>query len=162
MAHPGNVELLRDTAFFRGIDARYLSDLAPLFRLEEFANNTIVFAEFDRAKEIYIIVDGRISLAICDAKGCRQISIVENGELMGWSPLVGRTRLFDTARTLSHVKALVIDADPLLNYCEAHPDFGFEFMRRAARLLAERLSSTRIQMLEIGGVHLPEFQLESD
>jgi CRP/FNR family cyclic AMP-dependent transcriptional regulator len=162
MANTEIVELLRDTSFFHGIDDRYLSDLAPLFRLEEFANNTTVFEEFDRAKDVYFIVDGRISLAICDAKSCRQISIVEKGELMGWSPLVGRTRLFDTARTASRVKTLVIDADELLKYCAAHPEFGFEFMRRAARVLAERLSATRVQMLEIGGVHLPEFQLESD
>ncbi len=162
MAQPGNVDLLRETTFFRGIDARYLSDLAPLFRLEEFATNTTVFEEFDRAKDVYFIVDGRISLAICDAKACRQISIVEKGELMGWSPLVGRTRLFDSARTISRVKALVIDAEQLLKYCAAHPEFGYEFMRRAAGVLAERLSATRVQMLEIGGVHLPKFQLESD
>jgi len=162
MANTEIVELLRDTTFFRGIDDRYLHDLAPLCRQEEFANRTTIFEGSDRAKEVYFIVDGRISLAICDATGCRQVATIEKGDLMGWAPLIGRTRLFDSARTISRVKTIVIDADELLKFCTAHTEFGFEFMRRAARVLAERLSATRIQLLEIGGVHLPEFQLESD
>lgn len=162
MAYTKNIELLRDTGFFLGIDDRYLRELAPLFRQEEFANQMTVFEEFDLAKDVYFIVEGRISLAICDAKGCRQIAIIGKGELMGWSPLIGRSRLFDTARTISPVKMLVVDADELLKLCKTHAELGYEFMRRAACVLAERLSATRIQLLEVGGVHLPEFPLESD
>jgi CRP-like cAMP-binding protein len=162
MAGATTIEQLRDTKFLQGIDDRYLSELAPLCRQEEFARQTTVFEEYDRAKDVYFIVDGQISLAICDSKGCRQIALVGMGELMGWSPLIGRTRLFDTARTLSPVKMLVVDAADLLEFCRTHAEFGFEFMRRAACVLAERLSATRIQLLEIGGIHLPEFQIESD
>jgi CRP/FNR family transcriptional regulator, cyclic AMP receptor protein len=162
MANTGNVELLRDTTFFQGIDDQYLNDLAPLCRAEEFANGAAIFSGSDRANEVHFIIDGRISLAICDAAGCRQVAIIEKGDLMGWAPLIGRTRLFDNARTMSRVKTVVIDADALLEFCTAHAAFGFEFMRRAARVLAERLSATRLQLVEIGGVHLPDFQLESD
>jgi hypothetical protein len=35
-------------------------------------------------------------------------------------------------------------------------------MHRVACTLAERLSGTRIQLLEMCGVHLPEFPIESD
>ena len=37
-----------------------------------------------------------------------------------------------------------------------------DFMRRAAVVLGERLAATRVQLLELSGVHLPEFPLESD
>jgi CRP/FNR family cyclic AMP-dependent transcriptional regulator len=162
MSNHVTFELLRDTTFFRGIDDQYLCGLAPLCRLEEFANRTTILEESDRAKEVHFIVDGHVSLAICDATGCRQVALLENGDLMGWAPLIGRTRLFDSARTTSRVKTIVIDADKLLDFCAARHAFGFEFMRRAAQLLAERLSATRIQLLEIASAHLPNFQLESD
>lgn len=59
-------------------------------------------------------------------------------------------------------KALEFDGEDLMQLCMSNPSFGFQFMHRAACTLAERLSGTRLQLLEVGGVHLPEFQLESD
>ena len=49
-----------------------------------------------------------------------------------------------------------------LKLCAEDPEFGFEFMRRAAQVLAERLAATRMQLLEMGGVRLPEVAIESD
>jgi CRP-like cAMP-binding protein len=162
MADEKLLELLRGHNFFRGVDEKYLQQLAGMCRLAEFPPRTKIFEEFDRAKEVYFIVDGQISLAICDASGCRQITLIGQGELLGWSPLIGRSRLFDTARTASKVHVLVFDGQNLVNFCEKNPEFGFEFMRRAARVLADRLSAARVQLLELSGVHFPEFPLESD
>jgi CRP-like cAMP-binding protein len=162
MADADTLELLSGHEFFLGLDERNLQALAKLCRLVEFPTQTKVFAEFERAKDVYFVVDGQISLAICDASGCRQITVVGKGDLLGWSPLIGRSRLFDTARTVTKVHALVFDGDELIAYCKANPDFGFEFMRRAAVVLGDRLSATRVQLLELSGVHLPEYPLESD
>ena len=162
MSDSENFDRLRELQFFQGIDETYLRELAGLSRQREFPARTKVFEEYERAKEVYFIVEGAISLAICGVSGCRQITVVGRGDLMGWSPLIGRARLFDTARTTTPVKALMFDGDELVKFCKAHADFGFEFMRRAACVLGERLSDTRRQLLEMGGIHLPEFQLESD
>ena len=162
MSEADALELLRGHDFFQGFDEKYLATLAKKCRLVEFPTQTKVFAEFDRAKEVYFILEGQIALAICDASGCRLITLVGKGDLMGWSPLVGRSRLFDTARTDSKVRALVFDGEELVAFCKANPEFGYEFMRRAAVVLAERLSATRVRMLELGGAHLPEFPYESD
>jgi CRP-like cAMP-binding protein len=144
------------------MDEDHLQALAKMCQLAAYPNQTKIFEEFDRAKEVYFIVDGQISLAICDSSGCRQISLVKKGDLMGWSPLIGRARLFDTARTASKVRALVFDGEELVAYCESNPKFGYEFMRRAAIVLGERLSDARVQMLKLSGVQLPEFCIESD
>jgi CRP-like cAMP-binding protein len=162
MATEDTAQLLSQQEFFQGADERYVQSLAKMCRVVEFPVRTKIFEEFDRAKETYFILDGQISIGICDSKGCRQIAVIGKGDLLGWSPLVGRSRLFDTARTTSQVRALEFDGKELIEFCEQHPQFGFDFMRRAARVLADRLSAARVQMLELGGVHLPEFQLESD
>jgi CRP-like cAMP-binding protein len=122
-----------------------------------------LFEEYDRAKDVYVILRGEITLAICEKEdSCRQIGTVGEGDLMGWSKLVGRARLYDTARTLTEVKVLAIDGNELIAFCEGNPAFGYKFMQRVACTLAERLSGTRLQLLEMSGVHLPKFQLESD
>jgi CRP-like cAMP-binding protein len=162
MSASDNIEALKEISFFQGVHEPLLEQLATMCWEVKFPARTTIFEEFDRAKDAYFILDGRISLAICDGKGCRQISIVGKGELLGWSPLIGRTRLFDTARAATDVKAICFQADELLEFCKQHSDFGFEFVRRVATVLAERLSATRQQLFQATGLHLPEFALESD
>ena len=43
-----------------------------------------------------------------------------------------------------------------------NPEFGFEFMHRVAMALAQRLSATRLQLLDMSGFQLPDVQIESD
>jgi CRP-like cAMP-binding protein len=162
MSASDTLPLLRGHAFFEGMDERHLEALAQRCRVVEFPIRSTIFEEFERAKEVYFVVDGQISIAICDASGCRQITMVGQGEMLGWSPLIGRSRLFDTARTATKVKALAFDGDDLLAYCRENPEFGFEFMRRTAAVLGDRLAATRIQLLELSGVHFPVVPLESD
>lgn len=162
MAASDTLKLLNEHRFFAGIDEAHLGALAKMCRIESFSPHTKIFEEFDRAKEVYFIVDGQIALAICDVSGRRQLTVVGSGDLMGWSPLIGRSRLFDTAETYSRVLALVFDGDELVDYCKSNTDFGYEFMRRAAVVLGERLSDTRVQLLKATGVRLPEYALESD
>jgi CRP-like cAMP-binding protein len=157
------IEKLRTSAFFTEIEDEDLNKLVELCREVDFPAHHTVFKEYEPAKSVYVILSGEVSLAICDQKkSCRQIGSVQAGDLMGWSPLVGRSRLYDTAHTVTPVKALEFDGNKLMEFCASNPSFGFRFMHRAACTLAERLSGTRLQLLELGGVHLPEFQLESD
>ena len=154
---------LRSSKFFRGFTDEDLQGLAETCQLQDIPARSTVFQEFDRARKVYIILSGEVSLAICDAEeSCRQIAVVHAGELMGWSPLVGRARLYDSARSLTAVKALVFDGDALMKFCADNPGFGFRFMHRVACTLAERLSGTRLQLLEMSGVYLPDFPIESD
>jgi CRP/FNR family transcriptional regulator, cyclic AMP receptor protein len=161
---PSNLfQTLRSSKFFRGFTDEQLQGLPEICKLQEIPPRSTVFEEFDKARKVYIILSGEISLAICDAEeACRQIAVVHEGDLMGWSPLVGRARLYDSARSLTAVVVLVFDGDTLMKYCSDNPAFGFRFMHRVACTLAERLSGTRLQLLEMSGVHLPEFQVESD
>jgi CRP-like cAMP-binding protein len=162
MTATSKVEQLRTTSFFGGFDEGHLTELAKLCREVDFPAGHTVFEEYEPAKSVYVILSGEISLAICDAKkACRQIASVRDGDLLGWSPLVGRSRLYDTARTMTPVKALEFDGSQLMMYCESNPSFGFKFMHRAACTLAQRLSGAR-QQLWLSGGHLPEYQVESD
>jgi len=163
MIEAKKIEMLKRVDCFRDISSEHLEELGEICQEVDFRGQTTIFEQYQLAKDVYVIVSGKVSLAICDQKNaCRQISVVGAGELLGWSPLMGRPRLFDTARTQTPVKAFVFDGSELLEYCKSHSEFGFEFMHRAAQALAQRLSDTTLRLLELKGSHLPEFAIESD
>ena len=164
MTGASTVQSLRGVHLFHDIADDHLQRLADIARPVEFPEHSEIFHEHDRSKNVYVIISGRVSLAILDpGGGARELMQVGDGELVGWSPLVGRPRLSDTAKTLTPVTALVIDGDQALELCHNDPEFGCEFMHRVAMAVAERLAATRLKLMELGGhQQLPDVQIESD
>mgnify|MGYP002622853674 CR=1 FL=1 len=157
------LETLRGVEFLHDIADEHLVRLAEIARPIDFPPRTEMFRESDKAKNVYLIVSGKVSLYMCAPKvGCRQLMEVGPGEIVGWSPLVERERLSDTALTLTDTKTIALNGEEILRLCADNPQFGFEFMRRAAIALSQRLSATRLQLLEVSGFHLPDVQIESD
>jgi CRP-like cAMP-binding protein len=163
MSDPNIVQALREIELFRGIDDPHLERLAALARYVEFPANVNIFKEHDSAKDVYVLISGQVSLVICEPTvGCRQLTQVSDGDLIGWAPLVGNARLSDTAHTLTPTKLLAINGEQALELCRQDPKFGFEFMHRVAITMAQRLGATRLQLLNLSGLQLPDVQIESD
>ena len=159
------VSKLQASKLFREIPNDYLEKVAALCKEVSLPAQETIFEEYDKAREVYVILSGQVSLVICEPKvSCRQIAVLGDGDLVGWSPLVGRSRLSDTAVTNTPVTALVFPAQDLLEFCESNPAFGYQFMRQAAAAMAIRLSGTRLQLLQMCGMNFPEYkqQPESD
>jgi CRP-like cAMP-binding protein len=154
---------LRNVAFFGGMSDPSLESLAALSKPRDFPAGFEIFREHEPASDVYVLVRGQVSLVICaPGVGCRQLMEVGPGDLLGWSALVGRTRLSDTARTVTPATLIAIDGERLLELCRTDLEFGFDFMHRVAQTLAERLTATRLQLMEMSGFRLPEVQIESD
>lgn len=157
------LDALRRSAFFNNVSDEHLAPLAEIARLVDFPARKTIFAEFETAKDVFVIVSGEVSVVVCEPNvGCRQLATVGAGELLGWSPLLEQRRLTATAVTLAPTKAIVIDGHALAELCRKDPQLGYEFMSRTAQVLADRLHASRVQLLETAGLHLPEVALESD
>lgn len=156
-------DALRRSAFFQNVADEHLKPLAEIAKVVEYPARKTIFAEFEKARDVYVVVSGEVSVVVCEPKvGCRQLATVRGGELLGWSPMLEHQRLTATAVTLTPTKAIVIDGHELVELCKKDPAVGYEFMTRTAQVLAERLHATRVQLLDISGSHLPEITLESD
>ncbi|MCA9184059.1 MAG: Crp/Fnr family transcriptional regulator [Pirellulaceae bacterium] len=152
MTEKTTFEILRELEFLTGIADEYLQKIAALATLESHDANVTVFREGDPASNIYLVIEGKISLEICAAGiGCRQILTVSQGDLLGWSPVLEQSRLTATARTLTPTQLLRIPGSQIVTLCEHNPRFGYEFMRRAAIALAKRLTAARVQLLDVYG-----------
>jgi CRP-like cAMP-binding protein len=143
-------EILRDLEFLRGVKDEHVRKLADKGRLVAFSKGEMVFREQEPALHCHLVVDGLISLEICaPVAGCATVLTIGRGELLGWSPLVGRDRLTANARVLADTTMVEIDASDVLQLCEQEPEFGYRFMRCAALALAKRLTATRLQLLDL-------------
>lgn len=150
------VETLSEIGFLRGIDRRYLERIAEISRLVTFPEGVVIFREGAPAAKLYLIARGSVSLDVSmSGGGPKRIVTVGEGELLGWSPVLEQTRLTATARTLSATEAVETSGGQILTLCAHNPQFGYEFMRRAALTLAQRLTATRLQLLDVYGTELP-------
>ena len=157
------IRALRGVELFEDFADEHLRRVAAISQKVRFPAHHVIFHEDERAKEVYVILSGRVSLVYCAPRvGCRQLMEVGPGELVGWSPLVGRSRLSDSAQTLTPTAAIAMDGERILALCEEDPQFGFAFMHRAVQTLASRLNATREQLFKLNGMLLPEVQLETD
>ena len=150
------LERLRQVRFLQDIDDEYLQQMAAVAKLVEFPVGKVIFREGEPSPHFYLIVSGSVSLEICaPGVGCKRIHTVNDGDLLGISPVLEQTRLTATARALSQTLAVELNVGQILTLCEHNPRFGYEFMRRAALATAMRLSATRLQLTDAFGSAAP-------
>lgn len=111
-----------------------------------------VFRSGEPAGACYLVDQGLIALEICAAGiGCRRIGTAGPGELIGWSPFLPGSCFSATARAVQKSRLYRISAEQLRDTCERNPAFGYQILKRVVRVLADRINSTRMQMLDMFG-----------
>ena len=154
---------LRKSSFFKDFPEDHLLDLVAIASEKTYKSRQEIFHQNEVAKDVFLITSGKVALVICEpGLGCRKIMDVKDGDLIGWSPLLDRPRLSDSARTLTPTEVIAFDGAKLLELCEENPIFGYQFMRCTAKVLSERLRAIRWQLVDLHGTNLPEVALESD
>lgn len=147
---------LEKLQFLQDMLPDYLERIADIAHVHDFDEFDVVFREGDPADNIYLIVNGSVSLEVCSAGvGCRQILTIGPGELLGWSALLGQSCYTARARTPQAACLVEINVAQLLKRCDKDPKFGYELMRRTAIALAKRLSATRMQLVNVYGPEMP-------
>jgi CRP-like cAMP-binding protein len=156
MTEPSLVETLGSLRFLEGITAEELQQVASVARLETHSPGALLFREGQSLARIFLVAEGSVSLEICVAgQGCKRIQTIGQGELLGWSPILGQPVMTATARALTAVRLISLDATQILALCAHDPAFGFTFMQRTAGALAARLNATRLQLLDVFGAAMP-------
>ncbi len=149
-------ETLRKIEFLRCVDDEYVKELAKLGQVVDFPEGTVVFNEGEPASHCYLIVDGRVLLEMCGPGGCTRILTVGEGEILGWSSVLGKAELTAAARTMAATRAIEFSGAEVLALCEQIPKLGYQLMRCTALALAKRLTATRLQLLDLYGEVIEE------
>ncbi|MEV4916297.1 cyclic nucleotide-binding domain-containing protein [Streptomyces tirandamycinicus] len=124
--------------------------LMEMARDVKFPEGARVFEEGRLADRFWIIRSGTVTLDI-RVPG-RRPAVIENlgfGELVGWSWLFPPYVWQLGAEAMTPVRAQEFDAVPVRSLMEADPAFGSAVGQWVGRVLAHRLHSARVRLLDL-------------
>jgi CRP/FNR family cyclic AMP-dependent transcriptional regulator len=125
----------------------YRKQLASLATSKNFLPGSCIFQEGDHERCVYVVAEGKVVLEIkVPSLGVVRVHQVGPGDLLGWSPILGRGWMTATARALTPCRLIALDAEQLRALAERETRFGMEFFRSMASALADRLRATRLQL----------------
>lgn len=125
----------------------YREQLALLATSEVYLPGSCIFQEGDHEHHVYVVTEGEVVLEIKIPNiGVVQVHQIGSGDLLGWSPILGRGLMTATARAVTPCRLIALDAEQVRALAERDTRFGMEFFRSMASALADRLHATRLQL----------------
>ncbi len=146
--------ILPEQPFFKDMDPQLLDIIAGCASNVRFAADDWIFQEGENAAQFYLIRHGKVALkAFVPGRGEVTIETIGEGEVLGWSWLFPPYRWHFGARALELTRAIAFDGVCLRTKAEANHDLGYELLKRFSQTIIERLQATRLQLLDVYGVH---------
>lgn len=145
-------EDLETIVFLRNLGERHLAQVAQHAQLKECNEGTVVFSEGQDSSSIYFVLSGQVALEVRQENGkSLEVFTAQAGDLVGWSPVLGRSAMTATARAKTRCRLAVLDVRKILDLCETYPRFGLAFLREIGLTLSERLWATRHRLAGVCG-----------
>jgi CRP-like cAMP-binding protein len=129
--------------FLRDLGGPYAEQLTRIAGLKEYAPGAVIFRQGEDFPFLCLVLDGKVSLDVAVSGQSAEVHRGGPGELLGWSPVLGRRAMTATGRATTPLRLAVIEIDQVLALCERDPSFGTAFYRQVALLLSSRLDETR-------------------
>jgi len=142
-------DTLREHPFMEGFSSEHIEKLAVLASETRFSKGEVIFREGDESSLFYLLLSGKVALETTMPGRTVRISTLGHGEELGWSSVMASHSKQFQARALEETWALAFDGVRLLHACEEDCRLGYAVMRAMLRVVAQRLSSTRLQLLYI-------------
>ncbi|WP_112471128.1 Crp/Fnr family transcriptional regulator [Streptomyces triticisoli] len=141
---------MTSTTLASALPTEYRTRLMSLARDVSFDVGTRLFEEGRHADRFWIIKTGTVALDLhVPGRRAAVIESLGHGELVGWSwhfpPYVWHLG----AEATSPVRAYEFDADAVRKLCEEDPEFGRAVAVWVGKVVAHRLHSARIRLLDL-------------
>ena len=146
--------ILAEHPFFKGLDPQHLKIIVGCASNVRFEPEQIIYKEGDPAEKFFLIREGKIGLEInVPHRGSIAIQTVNAGDILGWSWLMPPYKWRFTGRVYERTRAIALDGACLRGKCEEDHALGYEFYKRFADIIVQRLQATRLQLLDVYGYH---------
>jgi CRP/FNR family transcriptional regulator len=142
------VNELKKVRFFDDYTDSQLKTIASMSSIREFKVKDVIFEQYDELLEVYVLLEGSLSLGISLAKEKRiHLGTIEAGQLFSWSAVFPPFISTAWVMAVTPTKVIAIDAKKLNKEIEADCDFGLRTMSKIAQTISHRLSDTRFQLM---------------
>ncbi len=116
--------------------------------VKEFKVKEILFEQYDELSEVYVLLNGTLSLGISLAGEKRiHLGTIEEGQLFSWSAVFAPFISTAWVMAVTPARVMAINAKKLNEKMEKDCDFGFKTMAKLAQTISHRLSDTRFQLM---------------
>jgi CRP-like cAMP-binding protein len=144
------LDTLRRSELFEGLSDDELAAIARLARSEVYETGARIFTEGGAARNLYIVVEGRVAILIDIGHGKQTVidSVCRNGSF-GWSAMVPPYLWTGTARAMEQTRVIVIPGRDLRELCRVSCGTCYNIMERLATIISGRLQQTRMQLISL-------------
>ena len=145
------IRILQTIPWYQELDQKHFDKLVGISSLLEVDAKQELFREGDPEDYLYVVIQGRVAIEMMvPSRGRMRIYTAEPMDVVGWSsvtPVVRRR----TAGAQAVLPSCLVrqDAAALRKLCEEDCDLGYIVMRRMANVVASRLLTTRLQLLDM-------------
>jgi CRP/FNR family transcriptional regulator, cyclic AMP receptor protein len=149
---------LRRIPWFVELSQSQLDCLASIATLHELETGDMLFTEGDREDYLYILLEGQVVLEVeVPTRGQVPIYTAEILDTIGWSSMTPIVRQRTaSARATQPCLLLGLNSKLLQQMCDEDHELGYIVMRRLANVVANRLLTTRICLLDMISHTVPQ------
>jgi CRP/FNR family cyclic AMP-dependent transcriptional regulator len=141
---------LRKSELFEGLTDDELVAIAKMAQEETYEAGAQIFAENEAAKNLYIVLEGRVAILIDIGRGRQTVvDTVVKGGSFGWSALVPPYILTGTAKAVEKSKVIAIPCEDLQGLCKSNCRACYTVMENLATIISGRLGDTRMQLISL-------------
>jgi CRP/FNR family transcriptional regulator len=139
---------LKKISFFEIYTEKQLEKIASISSVKEFRVRDIIFEQYDELADVFVLLQGSLSLGISLPKDKRiHLGTIEEGQLFSWSAVFPPHISTAWVMAVTPAKVIAIDAGKLNEVFEHDCDFGFKTMSKIAQTISHRLTDTRFQLM---------------
>jgi CRP-like cAMP-binding protein len=139
---------LKKIRFFENYTEKQLDTIAQMSSMKELKVKEILFEQYDELTDVYVLLEGSLSLGISLAQEKRiHLGTIEEGQLFSWSAVFSPYISTAWVMAITPAKVISIDAKQLVKEIEKDCEFGFKTMSKIAQTISHRLSDTRFQLM---------------
>ena len=145
------VQALQAIPWFQVMTPEHFNKIVSIAKIFRYEPGQVIFHEGDKEDYLYVVLEGRVAIEISvPGRGRMRILTADAMDEVGWSAVTPVVRQRTAgARAVLPSRLVAFDASELRRMCEEDHDFGYYVMRRMANLVAGRLLTTRLQLLDM-------------
>lgn len=141
--------ILKSHPLFAGLPQPLIDAALETASVTEVGAQHKVFKQDAPAEHMYIVMDGAVEVEVPALMGPPAvIQHLQAGAPLGWSWLLPPYRWHFDCRAVEASRLLTLDGRALREFCESHPEMGYELMKRTASMMQERLEAARKQVMD--------------
>ena len=143
-------ETLVSQPFFDGFNQEQVEFLVGCSANRVFKQDEYLFREGAAANSLYLIREGKVAIETASPSGgALTLATAGRGDMLGWSWIVPPYLHRSDCRALEQTRTVAIDAVCLRDKLETDQSLGFKLLTRVVEVMAQRMSSTRLQLLDL-------------